>query len=85
MMQVGYKGLELDGSISLDLCYPQSIEIIKTRAIPLGIKLVFGNSHLINFFQRLKVSSNALTSADLTKLPSSSVSPASGRPGLPTA
>ena len=26
-----------------ELCYPQSIEIIKTRAIPLGIDLVFGN------------------------------------------
>ncbi|MAO33316.1 MAG: glycine dehydrogenase (aminomethyl-transferring) [Flavobacteriales bacterium] len=26
-----------------ELCYPQSIEILKTRAIPLGIDLVFGN------------------------------------------
>ena len=26
-----------------DLCYPQSIAIIKTRAIPLGIELVMGN------------------------------------------
>ena len=26
-----------------ELCYPQSIEIIKTRAIPLGIELVIGN------------------------------------------
>ena len=26
-----------------DLCYPQSVEIIKTRAVPLGIELVIGN------------------------------------------
>ena len=26
-----------------DLCYPQTIEIIRTRAIPLGIELVVGN------------------------------------------
>ena len=26
-----------------DLCYPQTIEIIKTRAIPLGIDLIVGN------------------------------------------
>ncbi len=30
-----------------DLCYPQSIEIIKTRAIPLGIDLVVGNHNEI--------------------------------------
>ena len=26
-----------------DLCYPQSVEIIKTRAVPLGFELVIGN------------------------------------------
>ena len=26
-----------------DLCYPQSIEILKTRAVPLGIELVIGD------------------------------------------
>ena len=31
-----------------DLCYPQSIEIIKTRAIPLGIELVVGHHETVN-------------------------------------
>jgi glycine dehydrogenase len=31
-----------------DLCYPQSIEVIKTRAVPLGIELVIGNHNNID-------------------------------------
>ena len=31
-----------------ELCYPQSIEIIKTRAIPLGVELVIGNHNDIS-------------------------------------
>tara|TARA_B100001250_G_scaffold272567_1_gene235346 strand:+ start:1587 stop:4469 length:2883 start_codon:yes stop_codon:yes gene_type:complete len=31
-----------------DLCYPQSIEIIKTRAIPLGVELIIGDFDDIN-------------------------------------